>query len=231
MNNTVIYIRRSAADDPNTVSTGAQAEICTKFTTDPDWAGVGGHRTYLKHTGVSGGNRSRFETIDANLKQANAKYLVVYTLDRLSRDVEGLLHWLSIWEKRGVEVYATDRGRISLKTAASFFITSIEAVVAEHYRRQISEKTKAALAIRRAQGKPVSHPPYGWQVINGQLEKQAAEQAIIDVIAQLDARGFGSKNIQRELFNRGIRSRKGGKFSASTIQKIRQARQLRACPC
>lgn len=220
-NGTVVYTRRSAADDPRTVSIQSQTEICEKYILNPDFPGSPHCVSRIEETGVSGGNRTRFEHIDKRLKETGAGFLVVYTLDRLSRDVEGLLHWLSIWEKRGIEVYATDRGRVTLKTAAGFFITSIEAVVAEHYRRQISEKTKAALAVRRDQGRPVSHPPYGWHVIEGQLVEHAAEQVTISFIRQLDKHGLGSKNILRELAQRGVTSRKGGPFSASTVQKIR----------
>src|SRR5262245_3881214 len=74
--------------------------------------------------------------------------LVIAKLDRLSRDA----HFLLGLQKSEVKFIAADMPE------ANELIVGIMAVVAQAERRMISERTKAALAAAKAQGKRVGNP-------------------------------------------------------------------------
>jgi DNA invertase Pin-like site-specific DNA recombinase len=71
--------------------------------------------------------------------------LLVSKLDRLSRDA----HWLLGLAKRGIDFICADNPEVNRMTL------TVLAAVAEHERKQISERTKQALAARRARGLPL----------------------------------------------------------------------------
>ena len=69
------------------------------------------------------------------------------------------------------------RGRVEVDTAGGFLMAGVEGLMAEHYRRVISEKTRDALARLRANGRRVSRfPPYGFRAApGGRLEAELTE--------------------------------------------------------
>ena len=110
--------------------------------------------------GVSGGTLERpalrraLEAIAAG----RADGLVVAKLDRLSRstvDTGLLLQWFK--EEARAAFVALDLG-VDTSTAGGELVASVMAAVAEWERNAISERTRAALAELRAQGKPTGRP-------------------------------------------------------------------------
>ena len=88
--------------------------------------------------------------------------MVCYHLDRVARDVAALLDTLKAWSRRGVELHVVGRGQIEAETTTGLLMTGIEGLLAEHYLKVISEKSRDALARLRAKGRRVSRfPPYG----------------------------------------------------------------------
>jgi DNA invertase Pin-like site-specific DNA recombinase len=62
----------------------------------------------------------------------------------------------------GGELLAIDFGRISDETTASWMTNRFHGLMAEGYRRQISEKVKAAHATAIEQGRHVARLPIGY---------------------------------------------------------------------
>jgi len=142
-----------------------------------------------------------------------------YHLDRVARDVAALLDTLRAWSRRGVELHVVGRGRIEAETANGLLMTGIEGLLAEHYRRLISEKTRDALARLRAKGRRVSRfPPYGFRVApEGGLVANPREQEVLVAIGALRASGRSLRAIARTLADRGILARSGRPFAPSTL--------------
>jgi hypothetical protein len=65
-------------------------------------------------------------------------------------------------------------------------------------------------------------PPYGWELSRdrSKLVKEPAEQRVIAMILRLDARGLSTRQIATELASAGLRTRRGGKFVATTVLVI-----------
>ena len=84
--------------------------------------------------------------------------LVVSALDRLGRRASEILLLLEALDKRGV-VLKSVRESIDFSTIGGRLIFQVMAALAESERRIIGERTKTALAARRAAGVRLGRPP------------------------------------------------------------------------
>ena len=116
--------------------------------------------------GISGGKaldaRPGLTAALNEVQSATAAVLMVAKSDRLARSLPTLLDVLDRTERAGGVVVAVD-GTVDTSTAAGRFTTQIMGSVAELERGLISDRTKAALAVRKAQGvrlgRPTTVPP------------------------------------------------------------------------
>lgn len=105
---------------------------------------VGSHPILAEFTEVESGKRDDRPQLEAALDKAKTHnaILIIAKLDRLSRDV----HFISGLLKRNVPIKACDMPN------ADNFQFHIMAAVAEKEREMIAERTKAAIAAKRARG-------------------------------------------------------------------------------
>lgn len=102
-----------------------------------------------------------------------AAVLVVAKSDRLARNLRALLDVIDRVERAGGVVVAVD-GTVDTSTAAGRFTTQIMGGVAELERSMISDRTKAALAARKAQGVRLGRPV---SVLPATVNRIVAERA------------------------------------------------------
>ena len=109
--------------------------------------------------------------------------LIIAKLDRLARNV----HFVSGLMETGVPFVAADR------PDADRFMIHLEAALAEREARLISDRTKAALAVAKAQGKALG--------TNGRAlaAKHKAEALNADSIPSPGGAAWGAVNVQRSL--------------------------------
>ena len=97
------------------------------------------------------------------------------------------------------------------------------AVMAEFERDQVSERTKFAMAHKKACNQRVGTVPYGYDLAADgiTLEPNAAEQSVIVVIDQLRAEGATLQAIADELQRRQLKTKKGNdKWAVSAVKRI-----------
>jgi DNA invertase Pin-like site-specific DNA recombinase len=141
---------------------------------------------------------------------------VVSKLDRLSRDVA----FVSGLMAQRVPFIVAELGR-----DADPFMLHLYAALAEKERRLISERTRAALAAKRANGAKLGNPSI---VAAGSLGRSAQTAAADEFVASLmpvvDAiRCTGSTTLEaitEALNQRGIRSARGGKWHVSSVSNL-----------
>jgi DNA invertase Pin-like site-specific DNA recombinase len=147
--------------------------------------------------------------------------LVIAKLDRLSRN----LHFLSGLRNAGVDFVAADM------PDANTLTVHILAAVAEHEAEMISQRTKAALAAAKARGQKLGNPN-GASHLRGKGNREAVAaitgkadataERLRATLERLEAGGATSAlGIARELNARGILSPRGGKWSATAVQRLR----------
>lgn len=94
----------------------------------------------------------------AAVETGEASVLVVAKLDRLSRSLIDFAALVERSRKRGWGIVALDLG-VDMTTPSGEMVAGVLAVLAQWERRMISERTKAALAVKRAQGVRVGAEP------------------------------------------------------------------------
>lgn len=91
------------------------------------------------------------------LAAGRADGIIVSKLDRLSRSVVDFGQLLEWFRDARKTLVALDLG-VDTSTASGELLAGVMIVVAQWERRTIGDRTRAALAARRAQGKPISRP-------------------------------------------------------------------------
>lgn len=143
--------------------------------------------------------------------------VVVAKLDRLSRDV----HFIS-----GLMTHRTPFIVAELGADADPFMLHLYAALAEKERKLISERTKAALAAKRAQGTELGNRT---NLPEARVRAAAATKATADkfaegvlpIIEQVKAAGATSyRAVAASLNARGIKTARGGRWEASTVRNV-----------
>lgn len=215
----IAYVRRSKESGERTVSLDDQEARVRAYVEAEGWQLA----ELIVDDGISGGRRERFERIRAAVTRHKATRVVVHAFDRFGRDVAGMLDELRHFSKRGIELHVVGRGRIETETASGFLTTTVEAAMAEHFRRIIGEKTRDALAHLRTTGRRYSNvPPYGWKLGHDGLALVAdgTEQAALATLRELRASGMSLRKIAAELAARGIFARNGRPFAAKVVRDL-----------
>jgi DNA invertase Pin-like site-specific DNA recombinase len=155
------------------------------------------------------------------LRSLGAGVLVVAKRDRIARDVV---------LTAGVERAAGASGAAVVSAAgegngdapADAFMRTVIDGAAAYERALIRARTKAALAAKRARGERSGELPYGMRLsANGAtLEADAAEQAVLAVVAKLRDACLSHRAIVAELGARGLVSRAGRPFAKTQVARM-----------
>lgn len=143
--------------------------------------------------------------------------VVVAKLDRLSRDVS----FISGLMAKGVPFVVAELG-----ADVDPFMIHIYAALAEKERRLISERTRAALASKKAQGTILGNRTnLRAAQAKGTAKTRAAADAFADnalpIVRQIEASGITSfRGIADALNARGVRTARGGAWHATTVRNI-----------
>ena len=142
--------------------------------------------------------------------KARGAALVVYSLSRLARSTKDAIAIAEQLDKAGADLVSISE-KIDTTTAAGKMIFRMLAVLAEFERDLVSERTVAALAHMRSEGKRISRTPFGFDLADDgtTLVENLAEQAVIADILAMRGRGMSFPKIARSLTERGIPTKRG----------------------
>jgi DNA invertase Pin-like site-specific DNA recombinase len=149
--------------------------------------------------------------------------LVVAKLDRLARNARFLL---SVVEGSGEGgVVFCDLPALPAGPVGKFMLTQM-AAVAELEAGLVSQRTKAALAAAKARGKklggwrggPKITPEAGMQARQERATAFAA--AVGPMAAEMRAAGLSLRQIGAELVSRGVRTPRGGEWTATAVRDL-----------
>ena len=146
------------------------------------------------------------EALDA-LDSGHGSVLMVAKLDRLSRSVHDLSGLMRTARGGGWDLVALDL-QIDTTTPQGKAMTHLLATFAELERDLIGERTKAALAVRRAQGVRLGRPPM-------------LSTDVVDRIVAAKESGATWSAIARELNDDGVPTAQGGRqWYPATVRYI-----------
>ena len=179
----------------------------------------------VEDAGISAKNLRR-PGVQKVLRMARKKKvdaIVVYKLDRIFRSTVDALETTKMFDKWGVSFHSIEETLDTQSAMGRFFFT-LTAALAEMERRIIGERTKAALAHKRAKRESTGGyaPPYGYDLDDtGHLVRNALEQRGIRLIRSLDERGGSLREICRELEANGYRTKTGRlEWNPKTVSMI-----------
>lgn len=204
-NRALVYLRVSTDDQATSIE--AQRAACTRIATQHGYEIVGEYLDENVSGAIAIDKRPALKSALADLAGDQADRLIVAKLDRLARNVRVALEI--------EEDYATRHGwgivfgdlDIDTSTAAGKMQLSMFATVAKFERDRISERTREALAVKRAQGIRLGRR----SVLSPEtLSRMVAESAA----------GASLREIAEGLTRDGIATAQGGQsWHASTVSK------------
>lgn len=160
------------------------------------------------------------------LEQGRADGLLVAKLDRLTRSVRDLGHlvdryFASRWSLLSVS------DSIDTRTAAGRLILNVLTSVAQWEREATAERTREALAHLKAEGVKIGGEAFGWSRsdaldVDGRrvIVFDDEEVATIVRMCQLRASGASLRTIALALNAESRRTKRGGRWDATTVRKI-----------
>jgi len=173
--------------------------------------------------------RAGLQRVLRDLRAGQADGVVVAKLDRLSRTTRDVLDLVARADREGWQVHSIAE-HLDTSTPAGRFTVTILAGLAQMEREQASERTKAALAHLRSQGKRTSgRPPFGFRFEDGLEVEVPAEQEVLAAMLELRSGGLGARRIANELVRRDVvNPRSGQPFSHGTVQAIVRTAERRS---
>ena len=135
------------------------------------------------------------------------KVLVVAKLDRLSRSLLDFAQMMEKARKQGWAIVALDLG-LDMTTPAGALVANVMAAVAEWERQTISQRTKAAMAVKKANG------------VHCGRSRQIPEDVVMFVRYARET-GRTYRDIAADLEARQVPTVNGGaKWQTSTLRRI-----------
>lgn len=180
----------------------------------------------IREKGVSGsvplGERKGGRKLLELLAAGKVHHVVTLKLDRLFRDAADALTMTRQWDRSDIDMHLVDLGGMSLNTrsAGGRMMLTMLAGFAEWERNLIAERTRAVLWHKRAKRQAYSPTPLGFRREGKQLVSDDGEQATLTTIRALAAEGRSLNAIARELNARGIPTKTGKTWYASTVRYI-----------
>jgi site-specific DNA recombinase len=145
------------------------------------------------------------------LRRGDANALVATKLDRVTRSIRDAIALIEQAEREGWRLVSLGEALDTATPMGRFFVHMLGAL-AELERAQIGERTKAALAELKRQGRRVSgKPPLGYRFEAGRLVAVPGEQAVARRIVALAEMGWGAKRMAAALNGEGIVNPRTGK--------------------
>jgi site-specific DNA recombinase len=176
----------------------------------------------FEDAGISGGGMAKRDGLQDALKATTkGMALVAYSISRLARNTRDMLDIAERLEKKGADLVSLSE-RIDTTTASGRMIFRMLAVLAEFEKEQIGERTRMALAHKKANGEAYCGAPFGFDAIAGRLVAVKKESAIVADILKLRESGASLADIANSLNDKGIEGKRGGKWFPSTVRYLIQ---------
>lgn len=179
----------------------------------------------LADEGLSGKDlrRPALQELLARCERGEAAHVIVLKLDRLTRRTRDLLTLVeTVFLAKRIELHSVSES-LDTSTPHGRFTLTLLGSLGQLERELIGERTRTALAFKRENGQPTSHPPLGFRPNGSKRHRMIpvpAELAVVRRILDLHQRGQGYHAIAAKLSEDGVPTKRGARWHAFTVQKV-----------
>jgi len=214
------YCRVSTASEEQMESLAAQKEHYEKFIKEnPEWEFAG----LYYDEGITGTKKEKRKGLQAMITACELKqidFIITKSISRFARNTLDCLEMVRKLIELGVFLYF-EKENINTQSMESELILSILSSMAQDESSSISENNKWGAKTRFRNGTyKISYPPYGYANIDGKMEIIPEEAEIVRGIFKCALVGKGSYTIARELNESKAPTRKGGKWTGTSVREI-----------
>ena len=181
----------------------------------------------LRDEGISGSKstnkRPGFAALTAMVEAKAAEVVIVADLSRLSRSQKDTLIFLEdVCGPAKARLFTLDKGHVENQSVSGTMDLTLKALLAEVYRKEISEKTRRAMAYKRQRCEKLGGDvPFGFRADSGKLIADESEQAVIRTVQEHRQRGFSLRAIAGKLQELGATTKRGlAEWNAAQVQRI-----------
>jgi site-specific DNA recombinase len=163
--------------------------------------------------------REGLQSALSRLEAGEAEALIVVKLDRLTRSVADLGKLVDTYFQNFALLSVGEQ--IDTRSAAGRLVLNVLASVSQWEREVIGERTSAAMQHMRNQNKYTGgKPPYGYDLVDGELIENENEQQVIKLVAKYKAAGLSYRKIAAVIDEAGHKSRTGKQLSAMSVSRM-----------
>lgn len=146
-----IYARVSTTKQDETL----QIPRCEEFAKRQGWEVV---QIYQDEASGRDANRPGWKALESDLRRHEFDAIIVTKLDRIMRSLMQLLTIFETFQKYGVMIVTIEQGILDLKSANGRLQVQLLGMLAEWEKELISDRTKEALAAKKAKGIQLGRP-------------------------------------------------------------------------
>jgi Site-specific recombinases, DNA invertase Pin homologs len=201
-------------------SINAQKEKLTKYAEVNDWDIY----DYYIDEGVSGKNIKNRPEMSRLIKDVNndkIRNILVYKLDRLTRNVSDLINLIDLFEKQNC-AFNSQTEKIDTSNAVGRMFVKMLGIFAEFERENLAERVAFGYEQKTREGNYTNtNGVYGYNYIIGKgLEVNEDEKEIVKDIYESYLSGNSMLSICKKLNTEKISTKRGGIWAGSTIRSI-----------
>ena len=214
------YARVSTDSKDQENSLKNQREYYEKFIPQhPNWEYIG----IFFDDGISGTsvrNRAGFREMIEACKAGRIDLIVIKDVSRFARNTTDCLEMVRSLTDLGISIFF-EKENINTGSMESELMLSILSSLAESESVSISENEKWSIRKRFENGTfIIAYPPYGYENVDGEMKVIPEQAEIVKEIYAACLSGKSTHTIAKELNERGIRTKKNGKWGAGSVNGI-----------
>lgn len=147
--------------------------------------------------------------------------IIVYKLDRFMRNTIETLDCCALLEEWGIKFISLHE-EVNTSTATGRFFLTVLAALGQMEREQISERTKAALALKMERGEVAGRVPYGFSRNGKYLSPNLKDYECYLRLKELKEEKVPHTMWEDIIYSEGYRNRTGGKRKYSDLWRLRR---------
>ena len=217
-----IYARTSRAEGGDETSIPVQLADCRERAEAEGWEVIG---EYVD-AGISGWKRKSrpgYEALFAHAEAARIDAVLVRDYERLLRNDKEGTRWLDLFDATGFGRFAfADEADINLARARDRKDFKDRVSAAVYYSDRLSEKVRRSKARQKASGEYTGGEaePYGYRRVDGRLQVDPEEAAVIHAAVGRLASGESVSRITCDLNDAGHTTSRGARWRPKTLRRL-----------